>query len=38
MSEYADIKIKNLVVYTFANYLKDDVVSHFFTKDDLYIY
>lgn len=35
MSEYADIRIKNLSLYSFRNYLNGDVVSLFFSKNDL---
>lgn len=37
MSEYADIKIKNLTLYSFRNYLDCNVVSLFFSKKDLII-
>ena len=35
MSEYAKIKVRNLVLCSFRNYLDADVVSLFFTKNDL---
>ena len=34
MSEYADIKIKNLSLYWFRNYLKSDIVHLLFSKLD----
>lgn len=37
MSEYADIRIKGLSLFSFRNYLIDDIVSLFFTKDDLMV-
>ena len=37
MSEYADIKIKSLSLYSFRNYLDSSIVGLFFSKDDLII-
>ena len=37
MSEYADIRIKGLSLFSFRNYLIGDIVSLFFTKDDLIV-
>ena len=37
MSEYADILIKNLSLYSFRNYLDSRVVSLFFSEKDLCI-
>lgn len=37
MSEYADIIIKNLTLYSFRNYLDSSIVGLLFSKDDLYI-
>ncbi len=37
MSEYADIKIKNLTLYSFRNYLDSSIVGLLFSKSDLYI-
>lgn len=37
MSEYADIRIKNLTLYSFRNYLDSSVVGLLFSKNDLYI-
>lgn len=34
MSEYADIKIRNLSLYSFRNYLQDDIVYFLFSKKD----
>ena len=38
MSEYAEIKIENLSLWWFRNYLNGDIVSLFFSKDDLETY
>ena len=37
MSEYADINIKNMTLYSFRNYLDSSIVSLLFSKDDLCI-
>ena len=37
MSEYADIRIKNLSLYSFRNYLDSSIVGLFFSKADLVI-
>lgn len=38
MSEYAEIKIENLSLQWFRNYLNGEIVSLFFSKDDLETY
>ena len=38
MSEYAEIKIENLSLQWFRNYLHGEIVSLFFSKDDLETY
>lgn len=35
MSEYVDIKIENLSMYSFRNYLESDIFGLFFSKHDL---
>lgn len=35
MSEYADISIRKLSLYSFRNYLNSDIVSLFFSRNDL---
>ena len=37
MSEYADISIRKLSLWTFKNYLNSDIVSLFFTNEDLIV-
>lgn len=37
MSEYADITIKKLTLFSFRNYLNDSIVSLFFTSKDLFV-
>ena len=37
MSEYADIRIKNLTLYSFRNYLDSSIVCLLFSKGDLFI-
>lgn len=37
MSEYVDIRIKNLSLFWFRNYLDKEIVELFFSKDDLII-
>ena len=37
MSEYAELKIENLSLHWFRNYLDGEIVSLFFSKDSLVI-
>lgn len=37
MSEYAEMTIKNLTLFSFRNYLVDDIVTLFYSKKDLII-
>lgn len=38
MSEYADIKIRNLSLYSFRNYLQDDIVYFLFSKKIMFVF
>lgn len=37
MSQYADIKVKNLSLFSFSNYLNNDIVNLFFSSKDLIV-
>ena len=37
MSEFADIRIKNLSLFEFRNYLRREIVELFFNKQDLVV-
>lgn len=37
MSEYADMAIRNLTLFSFKNYLVDDIITLFYSKKDLII-
>ena len=37
MSEYAELNIKSLTLWSFRNYLRNDIVGLFFNKNDLII-
>lgn len=37
MSEYANIYVGNLLLYSFRNYLKDEIVSLFYSDKDLFV-
>lgn len=37
MNQYADIKVKNLSLFSFRNYLNNDIVNLFFSSNDLIV-